>query len=330
MKAIKYPGILIFLMLVTYIFGPKMPEPVFNQQLTPVKGDVNHYVDSIESVSRVRPDNEARIIWADDSLKNRTEYVLLYLHGFSASWYEGFPVNVDFAKRYHCNAYLSRLASHGLISDNPLLDMTPGKLYESAKQALMIAHQLGDKVIIMSTSTGGTLSLMLAADFPDMVNGLILYSPNIRIKQKASMLLSKPWGLQIARLNFGGDFRMTKDSEDICKYWYCKYRAEATVYLQQLLDENMKKDHFIKVKCPVFLGYYYKDEEHQDQTVSVSAALKMFDQLGTPSTDQMKVAFPDAESHVIGCKLTSKSIQQVQNATWTFAENILHLKTIVR
>jgi pimeloyl-ACP methyl ester carboxylesterase len=325
MKPVKYIGIAFLIIVVIYLVGPKKPDPVFNQKLPSIEGSVSRYVDSIESISPVRPDNQARIIWANDSLKNKTEYVLLYLHGFSASWYEGFPLNFDFGQRYHCNTYLSRLASHGLISDNPLLDMTPEKLYESAKLALVIAHKLGDKVIIMSTSTGGTLALMLAADYPDMVNGLILYSPNIRIKQKASLLLSKPWGLQIARANFGGDFRVIKDTEEICRYWYCTYRAEGTVYLQQLLDKKMNADLFHKVKCPVFLGYYYKDEEHQDQTVSVSAALKMYDELGTASSDKIKRAFPDAGTHVIGCKLTSKSISEVENATWSFTENILGL-----
>jgi hypothetical protein len=134
--------------------------------------------------------------------------------------------------------------------------------------------------------------------------------------------------LQIARLNFGGDYRKINDPEEICKYWYCRYRAEGTVYLQQLLDKEMNKDVFQKVKCPVFLGYYYKDEDHQDQTVSVSAALKMYDQLGTPSSEKMKAAFPNAGSHVIACRLTSKSLNEVEQATWSFTENVLHLKTL--
>jgi len=146
----------------------------------------------LESVEKIKPGNEAKIIWANDSVHAPTEYVLLYLHGFSASRREGFPVNEDFPKRYGCNAYLARLASHGLDTDNPLIDMTPFRLYESAKQALAIARQLGQKVIIMGTSTGGTLALKLAADFPEMVNGLILYSPNIRIKQKASVYYLNP------------------------------------------------------------------------------------------------------------------------------------------
>ncbi len=328
MKKIKYTGLVILLAIVLYLLGPKMPEPEFNLKLPSIHSTVGHFVDSIEAVNPVRPGNEARIIWANDSSKNKTDHVLLYLHGFSASWYEGFPVNSDFAQRYQCNAFFSRLASHGLISDNPLLDMTPGRLYESAKQAFVIAHKLGNKVIIMGTSTGGSLALMLAADFPDLVDGLILYSPNIRIKQKASLLLSGPWGLQIARLNFGGDFRYIHDTDEICKYWYCRYRAEATVYLQQLLDKKMNDDLFHKVKCPVFLGYYYKDEKHQDQTVSVPAALKMFSQLGTPLRDKQERAFPNAGAHVIACRLTSKSLNEVEDATWLFSENILHLRRV--
>src|ERR1035437_8154564 len=167
-----------------------MPKPVFNNNLPVITVGVERYVDSLESGKMIRPGNEAKIIWANDTLKSQTEFVLLYLHGFSASWHEGFPVNADFSKRYGCNAFLARLASHGLITDNPLIDMTSGKLYESAKQALIIARHLGRKVIIMGTSTGGSLGLMLAADFPEMVHGLILYSPNIRIKQKASFFLS--------------------------------------------------------------------------------------------------------------------------------------------
>lgn len=328
MKALKFSLGVLVIFIFSYFLGPTMPKPVFNKVLPSITGEVERYVDSLEASKMIRPGNEAKIIWCNDTLKTRTKYVLLYLHGFSASWHEGYPVNTDFSKRYGCNVYLSRLASHGLITDNPLIDMTPERLYESAKLALVIARHLGDKVIIMGTSTGGTLGLMLASDFPDLVSGLILYSPNIRIKQEASVLLSKPWGLQIARLNFGGEFRVTKDDPngEICKYWYCRYRAEGTVYLQQLIDAKMNKDLFRTVKCPVFLGYYYKDEEHQDQTVSVSAELKMFDQLGTPASQKQLKAFPNAQAHVIASDLTSKCVNEVEKATWSFSEKFLNLR----
>lgn len=90
-------------------------------------------------------------------------------------------------------------------------------------------------------------------------------------------LLSGPWGLQISRAVHGGKYAVSDDpadSED-CKYWYCKYRLEAQVYLQQLLDMRMNRREFEKVSQPVFLGYYYKDSDHQDETIEVKAALNM-------------------------------------------------------
>ena len=206
--------------------------------------------------------------------------------------------------------------------------MIPDRLWESAKEALMVARRIGKKVIIMSTSTGGTLALKLAADFPEYVDGLILYSPNIRINNSAAFLLSKPWGLQIARSVYDGKYRVTSTdstSQD-CKYWYCKYRLEATVYLQQLVDKTMAKETYQQVTAPVFLGYYYKDDENQDSVVKVDAMLKMFDQLGTPVERKEKVAFPDAGDHVIGCELTSGSVDDVIRETLKFGEEILRLK----
>lgn len=327
MKTLKFSLGVLILIVVSYCLGPTMPKPVFNKNLPSIADEVDRFVDSTKASKMIRPGNAAKIIWANNSLKTKTEYVLLYLHGFSASWHEGFPANADFPKRYGCNAYLARLASHGLITDNPLIDITPGRLYESAKQALIVASHLGHKVIIMSTSTGGSLGLMLAADFPDIVNGLILYSPNIRIKQAASVLLSKPWGLQIARFYFGGDFRVIDrdPSGEYCKYWYCQYRAEGAVYLQQLIDAKMNKELFSQVKCPVFMGYYYKDNEHQDQIISVKAALNMFGELGTPVSQKQARAFLNAGDHVIASSLTSDCVDEVEEATWDFTEKILHI-----
>ena len=328
MKSIKFSLGIIILLFATYFLGPVMPAPSLNSELPVITGNISDYVSHLETIEKVRPGNEAKIIWANDSVRMPTKYVLLYLHGFSASRMEGFPLNEDFPKRYGCNAYLARLAGHGVITKNPLLDMTPHRLYESAKLALVIASQLGQKVIIMGTSAGGALGLKLAADFPEIVSGLILYSPCVRIKSKASFLLSKPWGLQIARLNFGGDFKISDEdpSGEICKYWYCSYRAEGPVFLQQLLDVTMKDEVYTKVKCPLFMGYYYKDEQNQDKTVDVKSALKMFSRVGTPEAMKRAKPFPEAGAHVIASSLTSKSVPEVEKSTFEFAEQILKME----
>jgi len=334
MKRIKRFFLILFLLaIVVYILGPKPEKAVMSKDLPSISasiGNIEKYVENNDAGLKIKPDNQSRIIWANDSVKERTTYCLLYLHGFSASWYEGYPAHEKFAEKFGMNLYIPRLASHGIVTEDPLIDMTPDRLWESAKKALMIARTLGKKVVIMSTSTGGTLALKLAADFPEYVNGLILYSPNVRINEAGAFMLSKPWGLQIGRKMMGGKYRVTNEdfaSKD-CQYWNCKYRMEAPVYLQQLVDVTMKKETFKNVTAPAFLGYYYKDEDNQDETVKVSAELKMFKQLGTLSSQKTKVAFADAGDHVIACELTSGAVDEVIAETIKFGIEILKLKAV--
>lgn len=334
MKRIKrFFAILFLLAIVVYLLGPKPTKPELNKDLPSISASISNvesFVAKKEQAFSIKPDNESRIIWVDENKKERTNHSVLYLHGFTASWYEGYPANVEFARKFGCNLYMPRLHDHGLETEDALLDMTPDKLWESAKEALIVARSLGKKVIIMSTSTGGTLALKLAADFPEYVDGLILYSPNIRINNSSAFLLSKPWGLQIARKSIGGKHRVVShdvNSKD-CQYWDCKHRVEALVYLQQLVESTMKNETYEQVVAPVFLAYYYKDKSNQDTYVKVDAMQKMFDKLGTMPEKKIKKVFPEAGHHVIACELTSGSLNEVVAETLKFGEEVLGLRAI--
>ena len=74
---------------------------------------------------------------------------------------------------------------------------------------------------------------------------------------------------------------------------------EAATQLQELLETTMTKQTFEKVKQPVLMLYYYKDEAHQDTVVSVPAMLNMFTELGTPANEKIKQAMPDVGNHVM-------------------------------
>lgn len=307
----------ILFLVIFYIAGPRLKSNELSNVLPTIQIDISNvenYIDEKESKFNIRSDNEARIIWNNDSLKDKTTYSILYLHGFTACWYEGFPTHINLAKNFNANLYLSRLHDHGIESEDALLNMEPSKLYESAKEALLIASTLGEKVILVGTSTGGTLALKLAVDFPTMVDMLILLSPNIAINNPAAFLLPKPWGLKVARLSAGGGkYRYLNSGSEIeDKYWNQTYRWEATVYLGQLIEQTMNKELFEKINQPLFLGYYYKNEEEQDQVVRVDAMLKMYDQISTPGHLKYKVAFPEAGRHVIACEATSGCAKQVE------------------
>ena len=320
-------GILFSLLLVAttaYLLGPRPSHPHYSTKMPqiPEIGQLEEYIDHIESLHKIRPDNEAEIVWADSILKRQTEYAVIYLHGYSASKEEGNPVHRYLAKTLNANLYLARLADHGIDTTSAMEYMTADRLWESAKQALQIGKRLGKKVIIASTSTGGTLALKLAATYPE-INSLILLSPNIAINDPLAFMLNDPWGLQISRIVMGGKER-TLDwrSETYKKYWYAKYRLESVVQLQELLETSMTKATFQAVKQPVLLLYYYKNEKEQDPVVRVDAMLKMYDELGTPSHLKSKKAIPNAANHVMGSYITSKDLKSVEQEIKIFAAKI--------
>jgi pimeloyl-ACP methyl ester carboxylesterase len=328
----KKTKVLIFLSvcLGLYFLGPQPAKPLFNKSIPNIP-DINQletFISNQESKHKLKPDNQARIVWANDSIKSKTDFAIVYLHGFSASQEEGNPVHRNIAKKFGCNLYLSRLAQHGIDTTDQLIALIADDYWESAKQALFIGKKMGKKVILMGTSTGASQALQLAAAYPNDVAGVVLYSPNIEINNPNAWLLNNPWGLQIARMVVGSDYLTPKDTtRAYAKYWNTPYRLEATVSLQEMIESSMTAETFKKVKQPVLLLYYYKDENHQDEIVKVSAMEKMFDQLGTVQQKKMKYPIPNAGDHVLCSPIKSGAVNQVENLTEQFFKQVLNFQS---
>ena len=325
MRPLKIISVILLIFLVIYLVGPNPPTPVFNTSIPAVPNQaaaLEQYVAAIENVHRLKPGNSAEIIW-NDSLHTKTPYAIVYLHGFSASREEGSPVHTNIARRFGCNLYLSRLSQHGIDTVDALVHLTAENLWESAKQALAIGKQLGDKVILMGTSTGGSLALQLAATYPD-VAALVLLSPNIEINDANARLLNNPWGLQIARMVIGGNYNVAKNNTPLYRqFWNKQYRLEAAVQLEEYLEDAMNKETFSKIHQPVLSLYYYKDEQHQDPVVRVSAIKTMMDELATPASFKQQKAMPKAENHVLGSYILSKDVPAVENEIADFLTRII-------
>jgi esterase/lipase len=324
-----FSGIILSLFVI-YAVGPRPSKPDFSiheinlpSSLTDLENNINK---SEMTVKGIKPDNQARIIWADSSKREKTKIALLYLHGFSACQAEGDPVHKDLAKKYNANLYLSRLAEHGTDrGDSTMINLTAGKFEASAEDALSIAKKLGDEVIVLGTSAGGALALYLASRHPE-IKAIVLYSPCVKLFDATANILDKPWGLQIARLVSGGRTKkFQSDSKVHANYWQLNYRIEALVALQNLVSNTMKPEIYAKIKCPVFLGYYYKNEKEQDNTVSIPAMLTMFSELGTQPGLKEEKAFPEAGAHVIASYIRSKDWQDVERETDKFLSDIVKL-----
>jgi pimeloyl-ACP methyl ester carboxylesterase len=331
MRFLKGILVVVVILGIVYFLGPHPSHPVYAIDLPQVpSGDTSleKYISTQESTHKIKPDNEARIVWANDSTKQKTEYAIVYLHGFSASQEEGNPVHRNIAKLFGCNLYLARLSQHGIDTTDALINMTADNLWESAKQAYAIGKQLGKKVILMGTSTGGTVALQLAAAYPE-VAGLVLYSPNIAVNDPNAWLLNNPWGLQIARLVKKSDYNIIKkDNPSYLQYWNTQYRLEAIVQLEELLETSMTKETFSKIKQPVLTLYYYKDEKNQDPVVKISAMKEMMAGLSTSADQKKMVPIPEAGNHVMASPIQSKDIASVERETAVFLNKTLHLQPV--
>jgi len=275
-----------------------------------------------KSIQGIKPGCEAKIIWADSTKKTKTELAFLYIHGFCGSHIQAHPIHRSIAQKYAANLFLARLAGHGIDLGNSTMErITADDFARSAKQALLIAKSLGDNVIIISNSFGGALSCWLASEHPE-IKGLVLYSPCIRTHEKNSEMLAKPGGVQLV-IKFRGsaimDFQACNG--EYSRYWTARYHLNGSAAFQTFLFTKMNKETFEQIKCPVFMGYWYKSENEKDTIASVPAMLKMFDELA--SENKQKFAFSEVGNHDLSTPICSKDIETVQRETEKFLEGIL-------
>ncbi|HEX5112801.1 MAG TPA: alpha/beta hydrolase [Saprospiraceae bacterium] len=324
---LKILGIFLGLLVIIYLLGPR-PKKVDFSKLRAVtySSDLQQLENSInakESELPVKKDNQARIVWATPYAK--TPYSMVYLHGNGASQEEGDPIHEALAHRYGCNLYLARLKGHGLIVEDPMLNLDAGQWMQSALDAIEVGKAIGEKVILVSCSTGSTLGLYLEAKYPGLVAAHIMFSPNIDIYDPRSFILDGPWGLQLSRKIAGGNSYSWTASATAQQYWYTSYRIEGLVTLKSMIDATMTEATFKAINDPVFMAYYYFDEDHQDKTVSVIRMREMYNELSTPPSEKMDVPLKNAGTHMIASDIFNDNL----NALWTpltaYCEKVLKL-----
>lgn len=327
MKIIENTFFVLAVIFGLFIIGPEVDAPDLQKPLPKIPYDLTELKDWIDgkeaALDNIKPDNASELIFYD-SIPQKTAYSVLYLHGFSAGTAEGDPVHRHMAKALKANLYLPRLSDHGLIEEEPLLHFTGQRYLDSAQEALAVAKKIGEKVIVVSSSTGGTLSLILGHD--PQIAALLLFGPNVEIYNPDAKLLTLPWGLYIARAVLGSKYHvMDKITEEKEKYWTTRYRLEATIQLQKLVEQGMRPEVFQRINAPVFMGYYYKNEQEKDEVVSIPAMLNMYDQLGTPEGKKQKMSFAEAGDHVIISRLTTSNFQESEQAALLFLKQKLEI-----
>lgn len=313
---------------IVYMLGPKLKHEELTIEFPEVPTRIaelqNYLAQREDSVLGLKPGNEAYIVWADSLNKRKTPYSIVYVHGFGASPMEGDPVHRFLAAHFGANLFVTRLPEHGIKRENGMEYMTPQALANAAGEAYQIGKSLGDEVIVVGTSMGGALTLLLASQQPD-IKAIAVYSPAIRDYGEKLSAIFNPWAQKIMEKTAMKKLTYQKREGEKALYWSEDYNINGYKSLAVIMYSNMNEATFKKINQPLFLGYYYKDNEAQDMVVSVPKMKEMYEQVSTPASMKREKAFPNSGDHVIGSSITSGDWEGVLFSTIDFLENVVSI-----
>ncbi len=256
-----------------------------------------------ESESRlqdIRPGLEKKIVWVDPVNKVRTPLSLIYLHGFSASRVELSPVPEEAARILGANLFLTRLSGHGRTGE-ALGGTGAEEWFRDALEALSIGKRLGEKVVLVGTSTGSTLACWLALYHPDAsLHAMIHVSPNLGLNDARRFLVHLPWSRQLVKLVVGRERRWEPRNAAQAHGWTYRYPSGVGLSVLKMVHDVTRED-FTKIRVPSLFVY-----SPADKTVSPKRIDHFYSQLGTERKKKVLITdSSDPENHVIAGDIIS-------------------------
>lgn len=291
-----------------WAFGPREPVDMSGFDGT-LPEDLDGYLAKAEAgVPGITPGAEKGILWAG-AAGAKTQVAIVYLHGYSATRAELSPVTEDVGKRLGANVYFARMTGHG-VPGAELARATVGDWVRDATEAVAIGRRLGDRVVVIGTSTGATFAV-LAAEAGAGADGYVLVSPNFRVNNPAAALLTLPFARTWAPWIVGADRAWEPQNEGHAKWWTHRYPTVALIPMAAAVQTARKAD-FGAIKVPVLA--IFRDE---DQVVDEAETRAVLARWGGKVTILNPEPGPDddPDRHVIaGAILSPGATPQVTDA----------------
>lgn len=285
------------------IFGSKEPAGLQQTSDTGAIGaDIPAYLAAREArFDDIIPGVEKRIIWAGQA-GEKTPVSVVYIHGFSATSEEIRPVPERVAKGLGANLHFTRLTGHGRGSA-AMAEATVADWINDIAEALEVGRRIGEKVVVIATSTGGTLAAAAALD-PDLsrqVSAIIFVSPNFEVNNPLAFLLTWPEARLWAPYVGGQTQSSTPRNKLHGEYWTTTYPTVATLPMAAVVEAVADLD-FSAVKIPAL--FYYSLE---DQVVKPGATQIFAEGWGGPKKTVTVTMTPqdDIYSHIIAGDIVS-------------------------
>ncbi len=232
---------------------------------------------------------EKRIRWFSE--RTRTRYSVVYFHGFSATRQETAPLAELVADALGANLFETRLRGHGRQREG-LTNVRAEDWLQDAAEALAIARQLGERTIIIGTSTGATLAAaMLTEPAMQSVDTLVMLSPNFAPRNDGAAWLTRPAGPLLAELMVGETRSWEPHNEAQGLYWTTSYPMSAAVEMMRLVDlANRRLPATIAQRL---LLLYSPD----DVVISPDAAVAVYEATESPQKAMLEIRNPGDPSH---------------------------------
>lgn len=241
---------------------------------------------------------EQRIRWQVPG--ERTAYAIVHLHGFSATRQETAPLAEYIADALGANLFEIRLTGHGHTSE-PMAGATAETWIDDVTAALAIGEALGDRLVVLSTSTGGTLSIaMLGHPAMARVDTLAMISPNLMPADPSARWLTRPLGPLLARMVAGETRTWTAHNDLQERYWSTTYPTSSVIEVMRLVDRAESRlpadiDH----KLIMFVS-------PGDRVISPAAARAAFDAITAPKKEWVDIPEAgDPSNHVLAGDILS-------------------------
>ena len=213
-------------------------------------------------ITDIRPGLEKSIIWAG-APHHRTEYAIVYIHGFSASKEELRPVPDRIASALDANIFYTRLTGHGRTT-KAMRDASVAAWMQDLAEAYQIGSVIGNKVILISCSTGGTLVAagMASGMFSEQLFSTVFFAPNFGVHDWMATLLTWPLASYWAPL-VGGEMQTNIPRNHLhAQYWTTSYPTVSLIPMMQLIDQVDRAD-IGNSKLPA-LFYFSPDDKVVD------------------------------------------------------------------
>lgn len=207
----------------------------------------------------IRPGLEKEIIWAYPATKEKTPLSIIYLHGFTASKGEVRPLPDLVASHFGANLFFTRLSGHGR-SQQAMGEATVNAWINDLAEALEVGRRIGERVIVLASSTGGSLAAWGAAEPGLMrdVAAIILLSPNFGVPDRGTSLLLLPWGETLARWYLGEERGTKPESEAMQRLWTWRYPVTALLPLTATM-KIARAANFEEIRIPALFILSDKD-----------------------------------------------------------------------